>query len=349
MYKVDIDNKTLIPIPKTAFAELNLRERFDIQEWVDKTPEILGEPLLVISKELILPSGKRLDLLAVDKQGALVVVELKRDDSGSEVEWQAIKYASYCSAFTREEVYGYYAEYLGADSDDAQEAIEAFIDAEPEELNEKQRIILVSKEFHSDVISAVMWLRDFGVDVSCVRLTPYLDGEAGLYITPEVIIPLPEAKTYIKKKETKAIEQRRTGVSSYSLENSSLPEEDLKARLRQSLSRASDLTPRLIEFFGIIVEEDRAYDREEVKQKLHEAGIGKDVSQAGRYLSNISQFLTNKRNPHLRQIVEFQSSGTIGASKNDYHVLTRYRGLVEEVLEELAVAGTEDKAGSPAE
>lgn len=105
MYKVDLQNKKLIEIPVTAFGALNLKERFYIPEWISGTPKILGEELLIIAKELFLPSGKRLDLLAVDKQGALVIIELKRDDSGSDVDWQAIKYASYCSSFTQDEIY----------------------------------------------------------------------------------------------------------------------------------------------------------------------------------------------------------------------------------------------------
>lgn len=133
MYRVDIENKKLIEIPATTYSELNLRERFDIQEWIAGTPEILGEPFMIISKELILPSGRRLDLLAVDKEGALVVIELKRDDSGSDVEWQAIKYASYCSSFSYDEIYRHFAEYLGTDGDDAQVRIEGFINCEPED------------------------------------------------------------------------------------------------------------------------------------------------------------------------------------------------------------------------
>ena len=143
MYKVDIKNKTLTKIPITSFKVLNLMERFDIQEWIDSTPDILGEELLIISKELFLPSGKRLDLLAVDKQGNLAIIELKRDNSGSSAEWQAIKYASYCSSFSNEDIYKYFAEYLCSDSDDAQVKIEEFISCEPEELNQKQRISLV--------------------------------------------------------------------------------------------------------------------------------------------------------------------------------------------------------------
>lgn len=336
MYKVDIDKKTLTKVPTTSFSALSLKERFDIQEWIEGTPDILGEKLLVIGKELILPSGKRLDLLAIDNQGSLAVIELKREDSGSNVEWQAIKYASYCSSFSHDEIYEHFAEYLSSDTDDAQVKIEEFINCEPDELNQKQRIILVSTEFHAEVISAVLWLRESEIDISCIRLKPYLDESNTLFINPEIIIPLPEAKDYIKKKETKQKEQRRSGKSSFSLEKSNLPDDELKARLVQSLTRPSDLTPRFCAFLEIIIQQDRTYDREELKQGLYEAGIGNDIGQSGRYLSNISQFLTKKANPHLRQAVEFVSGGTHGETKNNYHVITEYRHLVEDALQESA-------------
>lgn len=332
MYKVDIKNKKLIAIPTTSFSQLALRERFDIQEWISGTPEILGEPLLIIAKELILSSGKRLDLLAVDKQAALVVIELKRDDSGSAVEWQAIKYASYCSSFSQNEIYKHFAEYLGTNDDDAQLKIEEFINAEPEELNQKQRIILVAKEFPSEVISAVLWLREALIDVSCIRLTPHIDYEGNLFINPEVIIPLPEAKDYIQKKETIQKEQKRSARSSFSLEKSNLPNDELKKRLIETLKRPGELTPRLRVFLELISEEGRPYDREEVKQGLYEAGIGEDIGQTGRYLSNISQFLTKQSNPHLRQVVEFVTGGLHGETKNNYHILPEYRDLVRESL-----------------
>ncbi|HQG65577.1 MAG: hypothetical protein BWX99_01324 [Deltaproteobacteria bacterium ADurb.Bin151] len=336
MYKVDLENKKLIEIPVTAFGTLNLKERFDIQEWISGTPKILGEELLIIAKELFLPSGKRLDLLAVDKQGALVIIELKRDDSGTDVDWQAIKYASYCSSFTQDEIYKTFAEYLGSNDDDAQDKIEAFIDSELEELNQQQRIILVSKEFNSEVISAVLWLREFEIDIACVRLTPHLDGTGSLFVNSEIIIPLPEAKNYIQKKETKQKVQREPGKSSFSLEKANLPDDQLRERIIQSLTRSSDLTPRLRAFLEIIVQEPRAYEREEVKAALQEAGIGDDIGQTGRYLSNISQFLTKKSNPHLRQIIEFESGGFHGQIKNNYKVHPEFRDLLIKCLEETA-------------
>jgi len=342
MYKVDIENKELISIPATSYSELNLRERFDIQEWIAVTPEILGEKLMIISKELILPSGRRLDLLAVDKEGKLVIIELKRDYSGSDLEWQAIKYASYCSSFSSDEIYKYFAEYLGTDSDDAQVKIEDFINNELEDLNQSQRIILVAKEFHSEVASAVLWLRESEIDIECIRLTPYFDQKGGLFINPEIIIPLPEAKDYIQKKESKQKERKHDGKGSFSLEKSNLEPDELKAQIVESLNRPSDLTPRFRAFLELIIQEDRIYSRDEVKQGLYEAGFGTDIGQSGRYLSNISQFLTKKSNPHLRQAIEFETGGAHGEIKDNYRIIYEYRELIKQALEETSQEGREE-------
>jgi hypothetical protein len=86
-----------------------------------------------------------------------------------------------CSSFSQDEIYKLFADYLGTDGDDAQVKIEEFINCEPEDLNQRQRIILVSKEFHSEVISAVLWLRESEIDIECIRLTPYRHQEGDLF------------------------------------------------------------------------------------------------------------------------------------------------------------------------
>jgi len=336
MYKVDIENKRLIRMNQTTFVHEKLKERYDIQEWVEKNPEIIENNLLIIGKEVPLPSDIRLDLLAIDKKSNLVILELKRDDSGRNLDWQAIKYASYCSNFTQSDIFRQFAEYLGTNEDEAETKIEEFIDAENfEELNQHQRIILVSKEFHSDVVSSVLWLRDYSIDVSCVRLTPYIDEDGTLFITPNKIIPLPEAEDYLIKKEKKQKEVRQTKSSSFSLEKSNYDPEKLIKELKSSLIRESDLTPRVIAFLNIINSEKRTFKREELKEKLFEKSIGNDIGHAGRFLSNISQFLTKKSNPHFRQIIEFETGGSTGEVKDNYFVLDEYRELLNEVLDEI--------------
>ena len=336
MYKVDTEAKQISKLTPKTFAELRLLERFDIQEWIAKSPEILGEDLLIIAKELELPSRIRIDLLAVDRRGNLVIIELKRDESGSSVEWQAIKYASYCSNFLPENIFAYFAQYLQSDAGGAQLKIEEFLDEELSSLNQNQRIILVAREFHSDVASAVLWLRDFEIDIKCVRLRPYIDADNDLFITPDIIIPLPEAKDYVERKEIKRREEKQPASirSSFSLEKGNFDIPVLEEMLRATLARQSDLTPRFVRFIEILLTEDRGFGREEVKQKLLEKGVGSDIGRAGSYLSNLSQFLTKRSNLHLRQIITFTSGGTTGEIKDNYQIMTEYRELVRRLVDE---------------
>ncbi len=197
MYKVDILNKKITSLNEITFSSMNLKERYDIQEWIEKNPEILEEDILIIQKEYVLPSWKRLDLLAIDRNAKIVILELKRDDSWDEVEWQAIKYASYCSRFSRDDIVDIYANYAKITNEESLSKIEEFVD-DFQALNREQRIILISKQFHSDVASAAFWLREkYNLDIKCVKLIPFKDSSGQIFLEADVIIPLKEMEDYI--------------------------------------------------------------------------------------------------------------------------------------------------------
>ncbi|MFS6938588.1 endonuclease NucS domain-containing protein [Neisseria animaloris] len=336
MYQVDIQEKRLRKLDNPTFSQLQLRERFDIQEWIANEPSILGEELLIIGKEVTLPSNIRIDLLAVDKEGSLVIIELKRDESGSSIEWQAIKYASYCSAFSDEDLFEIFKLYLQQNNlnTNPQEELEKFIIHEDgvNNLNVSQRIILVSRKFHSDVVSAVLWLREYDIDITCIKFEPFYNGN-NLFIQPTIIIPLPEAKDYIQRKSIKKQEDNLKQISTESLTVSNFDTQSLTEKIRESLTRETPLTPRLIEFLNILLSQNKSFDREEIKQLLYDAGIGDNIEHAGRYLSNISQFLTKPANAHLRQIITFEHLGYSGSPKNNYYIPNEYRNLVKSIIE----------------
>ena len=102
MYRINKSSNDIEKLDERLFKDLGFRERDHLQEWIAKNPEVLGEDLLIIQKEFrgFNDTNERLDLLALDKDGNLVVIENKLDDSGRDVAWQALKYASYCSTLT---------------------------------------------------------------------------------------------------------------------------------------------------------------------------------------------------------------------------------------------------------
>ena len=204
LFRINPENRESEKIAEVEFASLGFQERRDIQEWVAANPGILGEDLLIIGKEF---SGfdrtdERLDLLAVDAGGKLVVIELKRDDSGADVHWQAIKYASYLQRASADDIIRMLAEYSGVSEEDATNSLLQHLNADDlNALNNDQRIILASHRFAPEVTSAALWLNEKapGDDlISCVQLTPYQDEQNELlYVQASVIIPVPGVDHYI--------------------------------------------------------------------------------------------------------------------------------------------------------
>ena len=115
VFQVIRSKNRLVRLEERRFSDLKLREREHLQEWLAHTPEALGEELLIIQKEFdgFADTRERLDLLALDKEGRLVVIENKLDDSGRDVVWQALKYAAYCSNLKQKDIVAIYQKYLG--------------------------------------------------------------------------------------------------------------------------------------------------------------------------------------------------------------------------------------------
>ncbi|MDM3270426.1 MULTISPECIES: hypothetical protein [Citrobacter] len=208
-----ISDKNLTALTKTTFTIEGLQERYDLQEAIKKTIDIVAPDCLVISEEFSdwEDSRRRIDLLAIDKQANLVVIELKRDEAGAHMELQALRYAAMISTMSFAKACEYYQAYLQKhDLDiDAKAKILDFVELEDTELvdfGKDIRIILASADFSKELTTTAIWLRDKGVDIRCVRLTPYnFNGE--VLINAEQIIPVPELEEYQVKFREKRVEQ----------------------------------------------------------------------------------------------------------------------------------------------
>ena len=204
LYRINPQNRESEKIQEVEFAQLGLQERRDIQEWVAANPGILGDDLLIIGKEFsgFDRTNERLDLLAVDRNGKLVIIELKRDDTGADAHWQAIKYASYFQRATADDIVKMMAEYRNESEDESTEALVQHLGGDDLiALNNDQRIILASHRFAPEVTSAALWL-NWKVPgenlITCVKLTPHRDTQTEtLYVQASTIIPVPGIDEYL--------------------------------------------------------------------------------------------------------------------------------------------------------
>lgn len=216
MYRINHQTNRIAKLKQVSFSELGFSERNHLQEWLANQPDALGEELLIIQKEFdgFDDTKERLDLLAIDKLGSLVIIENKLDDSGRNVVWQSLKYASYCSTLSKTQIAEIYQKYLDKTDPgkNAQVLICEFLGKE--EFAEvvlnpgnDQRLIMVAAEFRKEVTSTVLWLLKHRVFVKCFKATPFQDG-VGLFLTVEQLIPLPEAEELMIGISEKEVEEQ---------------------------------------------------------------------------------------------------------------------------------------------
>ncbi len=202
-------------LKRKSFKDLEMDEVHHLQEIIATNPETLGEEFLIIQKEYhgFDDTNERLDLLALDKNKNLVVIENKLDDSGKDVTWQIIKYASYVSTFTTDDIIKVFQEYLDKNDieENAEEKLKEFYEIEKiEELilndgNTSQRLILVAGNFRKEITSSVLWLMNYGLNIQCIKATPY-ESEEKVFLDMQQIIPVKDVEDFtikISEKEKK--------------------------------------------------------------------------------------------------------------------------------------------------
>lgn len=184
-----------VPIPETEFATQSINEA-DLEGWVAEQPDLLGEPLLVFGRQVHVEGlGDTIDLLALDPKGHLVVIEMKRGDLKAPVDIQALRYTSYVSRWTEDDLEQVAASYFSNDPSELTlagrfaEFVESLCEEEePETLNSDQRMMIVGQQVRDRLGSVALWLREKGIDVKLVEIHPFIN-EGELLLSPRIIIP----------------------------------------------------------------------------------------------------------------------------------------------------------------
>lgn len=263
----EVTPNSLKALERTDFASQGLRERTDLQPLIRKRIDVLApnldDPnLLVIGEEFNdwEDSQRRIDLLAVDKNAKLVVIELKRTESGGHMELQALRYAAMVSTMTFVKAVKCYRDFLqkiGSDDDPESNLLEFLGWEEPDEERFAQdvRVILASADFSKELTTAVMWLNQRDLDIRCIRLQPYSDGER-VFLDVQQVIPLPEAKEFQSQLKEKAQRERQTRIAGpdttrYDVavlrqEHKNLPKRRALLQVIQALLQADDSSPQKI-------------------------------------------------------------------------------------------------------
>lgn len=212
-----LTSSSIDPIAETNFGSAGVRERADLQRLLKQKVSIVSPDTLIIAEEFGSwdASFRRIDLLGIDRDAKLVVIELKRDETGSHMDLQALRYAAMVARMTFDQAASVYQAYLTQNhsSEDARSSLLQFLDwEEPDETSFAQdvRIVLVAADFSRELTTSVMWLNERELDIRCWQLKPYQLGEQ-LLLSVEQVLPLPEARDYQIQVREKARRERESG------------------------------------------------------------------------------------------------------------------------------------------
>ena len=192
MLKINRSAKSLTLLETPTLTDAAISERYDLQEYICNTPEAffseLGQQLFLVGKE-VLPSDNvqdRIDILGIDAEGCAVIVELKRGTHKLQM-LQAISYAGMIAKWEP-------SDFLSLLSQERTEALTNFLEVDVEELNRRQRIILVAESFDYSVLIAAEWLSEkFGVEIVCCRLALATDKNTNSeFLVCSNVFPAPE-------------------------------------------------------------------------------------------------------------------------------------------------------------
>ena len=177
LWRVDGEAKRVKP------SSMPLESR--LEEIIESDPAMLGQQLMLIGRQVATAYGKFIDLLAVDGDGYLHVIELKRDRTPRDVVAQVLDYGSWVQGLSNDDVREIHANYRNSDagSDSFDEAFErSFGTNAPESLNGSHVLTVVASEMDPATERLVTYLAG-GYDVPInVLFFAYYEDEGRKYI-----------------------------------------------------------------------------------------------------------------------------------------------------------------------
>jgi len=159
---------------------------------------ILSSQLMLIGRQVSTAFGKFIDILAMDINGNLSIIELKKNRTPREVVAQLIDYASWVQTLSHEEIAAIYS-----DKNHGKKLEEGFANAFeislPEQINQSHELIVISAELDSSTERIINYLSDnFGVPINAVFFR-FFNDEGRNYLSRTWLIAPEEVERKVSK------------------------------------------------------------------------------------------------------------------------------------------------------
>ncbi|MDQ7793757.1 MAG: hypothetical protein RDU89_04970 [bacterium] len=185
--------------PDNRYREYR-RVRFDTQheeklleDWLEANPEGILEAahLLIIGRQVATDLGGLIDLLGVDREGDVVVIELKRSQTPRDTLAQALEYASFAARLDTEQLTTILQRYLNDESLSLAQHHREYFELAADEavaFNKDQHIVIVGQEITRSIRQTASFLCNKELRVACVEFTFFEDLAGTRLLSQEVVV-----------------------------------------------------------------------------------------------------------------------------------------------------------------
>ena len=147
-----------------------------LEGWLEQDIGMLAPDLLVIGKQVATDFGGFIDLLALNSNGDVVIIELKRDKTPREITAQVLDYASWISELDTQRLTDIAANYLGSRGPLEKAFTEKFGVDLPESLNQAHRMLVVGASVDPASERIIRYLSNtHGVDINAATFQYFHD------------------------------------------------------------------------------------------------------------------------------------------------------------------------------
>lgn len=161
-------------IQKISFSPIESEKK--LEDILVRDLSILSAELLLIGRQVQTDYGKFIDMLAIDEEGNLHIIELKKDRTPREVVAQAIDYASWVQNLPYDQILNIFEEKNRAPLEEA--FAEKFDNSLPEKLNNSHQIMIVSSQLDSETERIINYLsNNYDVPINAVFFKYFEEGE----------------------------------------------------------------------------------------------------------------------------------------------------------------------------
>jgi hypothetical protein len=158
-------------------SEVSLGKEILLEQMIAEDPNILSDRWMIIGRQVRTTHGGYIDLLALNQDGQVIVIELKRNVTPREVVAQALDYASWAKNLPSEEVAAIYSQFSngGSLSEAFQNRFAQTLDEE--QLNGSHQIVIVASSLDSSTERIVNYLNGVNVPINVIFFQVFQDGE----------------------------------------------------------------------------------------------------------------------------------------------------------------------------